>query len=151
MTSVWTWSPGVWATNHVDVRCFGIKPLAGRHLGDTRRTFGQQALGHSDDTPLGDGYSMYTVAAFLSSRELVFTSSRPVKMRSIHVVSSWTRNHDRWTRVDMTSCLTKLTICVKMRSIGKSWTRDYQDHVISWTRLHDLNGTQHVSTKKWPP
>ena len=27
-------------------------------------------------------------AAFLSSRELVFTSSRPVKTRSIHVVSS---------------------------------------------------------------
>jgi len=73
----------------------------------------------------------------------VFTSSRPVKKRSIHVVSSWTRNHDRWTRVDMTSCLTKLTICIKMRSIGKSWTRDYQDHVISWTRVHDLNGTQH--------
>jgi len=43
---------------------------------------------------------------------------------------------------DMTSCLTKLTICVKMRSIGKSWTRDYQDHVISWTRVHDLNGMQ---------
>jgi len=38
-----------------------------------------------------------------------------------------------------------LTICVKMRSIGKSWTRDYQDHVISWTRLHDLNGTQHMN------
>ena len=87
-------------------------------------------------------------AAFLSSRELVFTSSRPVKTRSIHVVSSWTRNHDRWTQVDMTSCLTKLTICVKMRSIGKSWTRDYQDHVISWTRLHDLNGTQHKLTSR---
>jgi len=29
-----------------------------------------------------------TYAAFLSSRELVFTSSRPVKKHSIHVVSS---------------------------------------------------------------
>jgi len=47
----------------------------------------------------------------------VFTSSRPVKKRSIHVVSSWTRNHDRWTRVDMTSCLTKLTI----RCCPASW------------------------------
>jgi len=32
-----------------------------------------------------------------------------------------------------------------MRSIGKSWTGDYQDHVISWTRDHDMNGTQQKS------
>ena len=32
---------------------------------------------------------------------------------------------------------------LKVRSIGKSWTGDYQDHVISWTRVHDLNETQH--------
>jgi len=37
-----------------------------------------------------------------------------------------------------------LTICVKMRSIGKSWTRDYLGHVISCSRLHDMNGTQHM-------
>ena len=36
-------------------------------------------------------------------------------------------------------------IGLKVRSIGKSWTRDYQDHVISWWRLHDFNGTQHKS------
>jgi len=34
---------------------------------------------------------------------------------------------------------------LKVRSIGKSWTHDYQDHVISWSRLHDFNGTQQQS------
>jgi len=40
-----------------------------------------------------------TIAAFHWSREQVITSSRAVKQRSIHVVNSWTRNHERWTRV----------------------------------------------------
>jgi len=37
-----------------------------------------------------------------------------------------------------------------MRSIGKSWTRDYQDHVISCSRLHDFNGTQHKNVRVAP-
>ena len=42
---------------------------------------------------------MKTNAAFHWTREVVITSSRAVKQRSIDVVNSWTRNHDRWTRV----------------------------------------------------
>ena len=42
---------------------------------------------------------MQTNAAFHWSREVVITSSRAVKKRSIHLVKSWTRNHDQWTRV----------------------------------------------------
>ena len=40
-----------------------------------------------------------TYAAFHWTREVVITSSRAVKQRSIDLVSSWTRNHERWTRV----------------------------------------------------
>ena len=75
--------------------------------------------------------SLTTHAAFHWTREVVITSSRAVKQRSIDVVNSWTRNHERWTRVGFVARAPML------RSIHVviSCSRDHVILVITSSRL----------------